>query len=307
MIAPALGTVQLGVPYGNKSNQPLMSAAEAGEILGFAAANAVAFFDTAAGYGESEARIGAFLRTGRYPVQVSTKIPPVSREQWSDRAAYRKFVTATLAESRRRLGVEAFDLLQFHQCDLDFIQSPAVHAVFHELLEAQVCRRLGISVYETEQAVACLDVPALSAVQIPVNLIDRRFVTPALLREYEQRSFTVIARSVFWQGSLVEGAPVPVVKKAPLLGELKAMILKCLGNEVAMPMEHVALRYVFGNLKNHITYGLLGTDSIGTLKANLAFIAKDSSELPAMLLAKLAPVAAFAEENDLLNPANWNK
>ena len=55
-----LGTVQLGLPYGvaNKKGKPDREAAM--EILKTACQNGMDSFDTAAGYGESEAIIGEF-------------------------------------------------------------------------------------------------------------------------------------------------------------------------------------------------------------------------------------------------------
>jgi aryl-alcohol dehydrogenase-like predicted oxidoreductase len=66
-----LGTVQLGLPYGNKSNSDLMPESGAFSILSFAVERGIDFYDTAIAYGESESRIGSFKFRNKYPAEIS--------------------------------------------------------------------------------------------------------------------------------------------------------------------------------------------------------------------------------------------
>src|SRR5690348_4569556 len=95
-----LGTVQLGVAYGaaNVTGQP--SAAEANRILAAAWDGGITCLDTAAEYGEAEARIGAWMATSGHRPIVISKLPRIP-----DGANPALFVRQHVDRSARSLGV----------------------------------------------------------------------------------------------------------------------------------------------------------------------------------------------------------
>src|SRR5262245_7930224 len=98
-----LGTVQLGMPYGvaNRTGQPDEGAAFG--ILALALELGVRSFDTAAAYGEAEARLGAFFRVHGRPddVVVTSKLPALGEGERDVGDAVRRAAEASLAKLGR--------------------------------------------------------------------------------------------------------------------------------------------------------------------------------------------------------------
>ena len=100
----ALGTVQLGLPYGNKAQLGVMPEKDAFSILDEAVASGITFYDTAISYGLSEERIGKFHLSAKSPDSlISTKIPQASPDLWQDEKTYWSWISNHLNESKARL------------------------------------------------------------------------------------------------------------------------------------------------------------------------------------------------------------
>src|SRR3954469_25760364 len=87
----ALGTVQLGVPYGRGRHRALMPVAEAEAILDAAWDAGIRAFDTAEAYGEAAGRLARWLTARGYSslAHVVTKVQPTAID--TARAALQRF------------------------------------------------------------------------------------------------------------------------------------------------------------------------------------------------------------------------
>lgn len=298
-----LGTVQLGMPYGNKAHHGLMPLSEAFSILDVAKATGISFLDTAIGYGESESRIGEYLRIRNAEFEISTKIPVVPKDIWSEGEVYKRFLQDSLSSSLTKLGVNSIELLQFHQCDEEFLESRSVHMAMEVLLDSGMCKSIGISVYTPQQAAISSKMSFVSALQIPVNLLDVRFLSQELLDLYTKRDMTLIARSIFLQGVLHSSADLPNVLKRRQLASIRSELVDWAGGQ---PLEVLGLRFVFGNLREILDFALIGVDSAASLQQNLDILQQKVEDLPLDSLSELASIRKTAEAAGLLNPGQWN-
>lgn len=300
-----LGTVQLGLPYGNAAGSPLMPKDQSFLILETALAGGIRFFDTAIAYGESETRIGAFDLVKKCPqANISTKFPPVSSDIWRDEAVYWEWLLGQLEGSKQRLNINKHGLLQFHQCDIEFLSSLSVQRSMQRLLSEKYCSKIGISVYTPEQAYAALAIPEVSSLQVPVNLIDRRFLEVKFLTEVKKRRVSLIGRSIFLQGVLIEGAQFPPVKQVEALKRLRLMTAKAV--ESVGGLQNAAFRFVCGNFKGNIQTLLIGVDSPSSLMQNLTLFEKSTEPIPERVVEALDEARVFAEDRNLLHPGHWN-
>jgi aryl-alcohol dehydrogenase-like predicted oxidoreductase len=299
-----LGTVQLGVPYGNNASGSLMPVDEAYRILNFAIAAGIRFFDTAQAYGDSESRLGSFDLMRKSPkAEVSTKLPRVERDIWSDKDRYLKFVREACLSSCSKLGVKKLGLLQFHQCDEEFLTSATVQSVMNDMIAEGLCESIGISVYEPAQGLAALEIKAVSALQVPANVIDTRFLAPSLLSKYKHRRTRVLVRSIFMQGVLLSGVALPPVRKKNDLNQLRQLFLESLNGAEAI---HACFKFVLTQGPRVIDTAIIGVDSLESLKANIQ-AAREALEMPEVLdREKLEDARQFALQHNLLNPALWN-
>jgi len=205
-----LGTAQLGMPYGIANRAGCPSEEEAQSMLGFALANGIDQFDTARAYGIAERRIGVALAQCTRPARIYTKLAPLTdvADDATDREVVHA-VEASVMRSCHALRRSRLDVLLFHRAaDLTRWRGAALaHAA--ALQEEGVVGELGASVYDPEEAIRCAADPRLKHVQIPFNLLDRRWAGAAFRQAIDRRpDLRVHARSVFLQGLLISDANI---------------------------------------------------------------------------------------------------
>lgn len=302
-ISLGLGTVQLGVPYGNKSHAPVMKKEEAFAILKKAVDYDVHFYDTAITYGESEARLGEFFSKQTRSFDLSTKIPRATESIWKTESTFFEFISMNLEQSRARLGITKHNLVQFHQCDLPFLTSKSVQNCFSRMLENQICEKIGVSIYDEAQAAAALSIPAVSALQVPCNLVDTRFAQPAMLKLFEEKNTLIILRSVVMQGLLIDSAELPLCRRVDELRELKNMFFD-ISKGVGQTLESLAFGFVFQNCKSLFDVALIGVDSVSALDANFKLI-QTSTPVEEDVLKQFSNAFEHMKTCNLLNPSAW--
>lgn len=297
-----LGTVQLGLPYGPNAERGLMPPSEAHSILNLAVQSGIRFFDTAIQYGESERRLGGFDFSKGEGIEISSKIPSVSKEIYSNPSKYKEYVFLEVKQSLQRLKLPAFSLLQFHQCDEDFLESPAFAGVVKELIEQGVARSVGVSVYTPDEALCALDVKGVSALQVPVNLLDRRFISEPVFSQI--RHARLIGRSIFLQGLLLEKSPLPQGKLRGDLERVKAEAI-VLSRNANCSLEGAALSFIFQEVEG-LSQAIIGVDSSEMLKHNLEVFKKLPKE--SLNIGNVfAELAEEATQKGLVDPRNWQK
>jgi len=192
----ALGTAQLGMPYGvaNRSGQP--DAAAAAEIVRAAWQAGVRFFDTAQAYGNSEQVLGQALRAADATATacVVTKLHPQTRFDDPDS------VRTAAQGSRVRLGVPAlWALFLHHEQSLDQWES-LLHQPLRRLVDERSVVHLGVSVYSPDRAFQALETRDLTAVQVAANVFDRRLLRRNFFAQAAEAGRTIFVRSVYLQG-----------------------------------------------------------------------------------------------------------
>ena len=268
----ALGTAQFGLAYGlnNEAGQP--GAAAVAEVLAAARAAGLTLLDTAAAYGNSEARLGELIGADA-DFELITKLPA------GPPAEVARHLAAALTRLRRaRLyGVlfHAFGPLQ---------AEPAAWAALVAARASGQVARIGVSLYHPPEAEWLLaqgwDV---DLVQVPYNVLDQRFA--AVLPRLAARGVAVHGRSAFLQGLLLrEPAALPPFFRplAPKLTRLRALVA-----EAGVPLPAALLLFAAG--APGVARAVIGVDSVANLRENLAaaaFLAQAESLRPA--LAELA-------------------
>lgn len=306
MTGLGLGCVQLGLPYGNAANQPLMPEQEAHRILTVAAERGIRFFDTAAAYGESEQRIGSSGILADYSqLEVSTKIPQTTKDVWTSENTFNQYLDKIIEASLKHFNTSHLELLQFHQHEIEFLENRSVQNSMRRLLEENRCRRIGISVYAPEEASICCELGHVSSVQVPVNLLDRRFFSPELREKYQSHRMFVIGRSLLLQGVLADNAQLPDVARGAQLKILREELRRKLAGR---PMLRSAIAFAKWGLADCLNIALMGADRLKSLEMNIdAWQVSAKSEYEELATLDLTDVISFATERELLNPSTWNR
>ena len=194
----SLGTVQLGMDYGihNANGKPSLETSF--RILDAAMAAGINTLDTAAGYGNSEEVIGAWLKT--VPAEnrpfIVTKAAKLDH---SSLDALRADLKERVKTSRERLGLSQLPLLMLHNCEDYLCDKENVKLVFEELKASGDILYSGISAYSNHDY-GELAASGFDAVQIPVNIFDWGQIENGGLQKLKDSGMMIFVRSVYLQG-----------------------------------------------------------------------------------------------------------
>lgn len=199
-----LGTVQLGVEYGAANATGLPSPEAARAVLDTARRQGLTHLDTARAYGESEKRIGASLARGLGEhLGVVTKVAPLDDVAADGAAAHgRDAVTASVQTSLRNLQTSSVSALLLHRA-ADWTR-PGVRDALVAQRSSGVAKLVGASLSTPAELLSLLDDPECGYVQLPFNLLDRRWLDDEVQAALAARPDVVVtARSAYLQGLLV--------------------------------------------------------------------------------------------------------
>jgi len=299
----ALGTVQLGLPYGiaNSTGQPGQD--QANQILQLAVNSGITVFDTAAAYGTSETVIGKFLSNQTIPdIYLQTKIPPLDHlDMDCDTAQIKDAITLTLYRSLYRLQVRSIACLMFHRwADCKKADGYALK-VLREFQSAGMISKIGVSVSSPQEALEVLNKKEIQRIQIPVNIFDYRWKDSGFLEQLEKRpDIHVQARS-----SLLQGVFTLPAHKWPILDKSEAetsveFLKSSLG---AYNRESVAdLCYAYLRGLDWIDSIVVGAETPEQLQENVRLFKK-----PALDANAINSIVCPQLDIRFLDPANWPK
>lgn len=181
-----LGTAQLRQRYGAITAQPCDPGHDtAARLLQLAADIGVNAIDTAPAYGDAEESIGL----SGVALPVHTKLAPgVDPER-------------SICESLSRLRRNRVDIAYLH--DPTVVLNPASQTLLEaSALVGGAIHRLGASVYELGEFDAAAADDRVSAIQVPMSVLDRR-VNAERLEQAAATGTAVYARSILLQGVLI--------------------------------------------------------------------------------------------------------
>ena len=216
-----LGTVQLGLPYGLGAARPLIDADEASAVLDTASAAGIRWLDTAAAYGHSESRIGAWHSRASESFRLVSKLALAANSTDGECV---KVVASLIDQSLSHLGCKRIDIYLAHRAT-DLLRPP-VAAAFRYAKDSGKIGRFGVSVYSTDDARLALQVPGIGAMQIPVSAVAQDFIHSGIIEQAAERDVAVFARSVFLQGALLldpDRLPAHLAQLAPVNLRLRAI------------------------------------------------------------------------------------
>lgn len=166
-----LGCWQLGGDFGPVSDD------RAQAILHAACAEGIRFWDTADVYGggQSESRIGEYLRSSEARPFVATKVGR-SPEMYPD-AYTKQSIRKSIEESARRLNVDCIDLVQLHCVPRDILRAGDIFGWMEDLQSEGRIRFFGASVETVEEAQIAAQSPHLVSLQVIFNIFRQNAIS----------------------------------------------------------------------------------------------------------------------------------
>ena len=257
-----LGTVQFGLKYGISNTCGQTSFPEVCRILEMAYEHGIMTLDTAAAYGESESVLGKALQRTRLNsrMNVVSKVTPLPEDL--NEAQAEDLIRSSLKNSLENLRMDSIHTLLFHR-ERDWKYA----SVLEKIRQEGVIRFCGCSM----DGAVPQNSEKLQAVQVPGNLLDRRFFP--FMRERKAEGGTpchVYVRSVYLQGLLL-------MKEEQFPDFLRELLpyrrkLANLAAEGGMTLAELCVRYLcsFPEIDGVLT----GVETAEQLKMNLQLAEK---------------------------------
>lgn len=287
-----LGTAQFGLDYGISNPGGRVATPEARRILALAERSGVRTIDTAAAYGDAEARLGRYLAAD-HPFSLVTKLPRLPDGVTG--AGVSDWVREAVARSLRRLRTELIHGLLVHS--VADLLGPLGEPLWLALLEARRdgwVDRIGASVYSGEEIDRLMERYPLELVQVPVSVLDQRLVRSGHLARLGAASVEVHARSIFLQGLLLMD---PDELADPYFDPARATIraFRAAARAVGHTPLEAAVAYAVS--VPDVSVAVVGVTGEGQLAEVLA------AATPSLPLDWFAPFAA--EDVNVLDPSRW--
>lgn len=292
-----LGTVQFGLNYGiaNTLGKPAYETSR--DIVKCAVEGGVDCLDTAAAYGDSEEVIGMILDELdiREKITVVTKVRALPHDLPAKDIPAR--VQSDIQNSLRQLKVEVLPAVLLHR-EADFDRA------FEYLEDA---RQKGQILAAGLSGGSFVDITTrtvksgrLQALQVPVNLYDRRFRRPdGVIKSTATQDIPVFARSAYLQGLAV--MPIERVAANPYFAEFLPVRRKIdeTAAQAGMTLCELAMRYVLS--LDGITRLLVGVDSLAQMQENLDIASR--GPLPQDVLKAIDDIIPELPES-IINPGH---
>ncbi len=191
-----IGSAQFGLDYGISNNQGRVARHEVKKILELAEKNNINEIDTAINYGSSQSIIGSINSS----IKVSSKLPLIDLKP----ETIEKNLVEITIDSLNTLKRSYLKTLYLHNPDQLFeLHGNLLYENLQKLKLDGLIKAIGISVYDPTQLNNLIKNFDFDVVQIPYNLIDRRFATNSLLDRLVQKNIEINCRSIFLQGLLL--------------------------------------------------------------------------------------------------------
>lgn len=283
----ALGTVQFGLDYGVANQGGRVTAEEGQKILSEAWRAGVDTLDTAISYGDSEATLGA-IGVGNW--RVVTKLPRMP-DCTNDVDGW---VEDQIAGSLGRLGIAQLDGLLLHY-PAQVLEGAGrrLPGALQKSKARGLVKKIGVSIYSPDELPVLLDALDMSLIQLPLNILDRRFIDSGWLSRISQASVEVHVRSIFLQGLLLlaeSTRPGKFDRWQPLWTEWESWL-----RERELSALEACLNFVLN--EKSVSKIVIGVDGVNQIRQILS--------LPDRNLPKPPDFLGLYDEK-LINPSNWS-
>ena len=255
----ALGTAQFGMNYGLSNTHGKTDKYEVSKIIQYAYDYGISFIDTASSYGDSEKILGEVITN--YYCKLVTKTPHFS-DSYIDNLHVVK-LKESFHQSLFNLKQKDIYGLLLHSCD-DLLK-PGGGLLLQEMEDLKsigVVKKIGVSLYNSEQIDIVLSKFNIDLVQLPINIFDQQLLTGGWLEKLKDFDVEIHARSAFLQGLLLMTNDLVPPYFFPIKKNLEAFYKSA--KELSLSQLELALGYVMG--VSEIDQVVVGVNTVEQLK-----------------------------------------
>lgn len=280
----ALGTVQLGIPYGINNTTGKPDNSEAFKILQEAYVNGITLLDSAEAYGDSLKVISTYMRENK-----DQSFNIISKFIGNDSS-----VEQNVRKSIAELGLGHFYAYMYHRFS-DY-SSAKYRTELTKLRKEGVIQRIGVSLYSSEELETAIQDEEITLVQIPLNPFDCSAEKKRLLALAKKAGKEIHVRSIFLQGLFFKNPDYLSGNMIPLKPALKQF--HQIAHHHRLTIMEACLNFALH--QSTIDYVLVGVERAEQLKQNLSAV-KDMFSQDIINAFESIKIV----DTSLLNPSNW--
>jgi len=204
-------------------------------------------------------------------------------------------ISEQLLDSLTGLAVSSIDTYFYHSFE-DYINNPGILVELNELRKKNYFKKIGVSIYNNDEMLNCINNDLIDVIQLPFNLFDNHNHRGELIREAKKNNKEIHIRSVFLQGLFFmnpANLSLNLTPLAPYLAEIQRIAM-----ELDISIAELALAYV--KKEPYIDRIIIGVDSAKQLENNFLASVFEMNDYTYNLINRLV-----VNETMLLNPQNW--
>lgn len=255
-----LGTVQFGMNYGVYNTQK-KDADYCVKCLDYATQNGISAIDTAAAYGTAEEVVGAFLEKktiSRDKIWISTKFLPNILDN-CEQKDYRYVIKQNLEKSLKTLHIDYVDTYFLHSSRYAFRED--ILEALSYVQKDGLARKIGVSVYYPEEALACYKSSYVDYIQAPYSIFDHRMEQEGIFEKNNMGNCSVDVRTAFIKGLIrlgIDEIPEYLSKAKPILKQLDVICEKTGYSRIDLAIGYIKRQK---NIK-HLVFGIRNLEQL---------------------------------------------
>lgn len=284
-----LGSAQWGSVYGvSNLEKNQVNSDEISNILSYSRSIDLKLIDTAPTYGNVEKILS---KQNLNHFNIITKTPKLSKEEINKNNL--ELINSTLNNSLNLLQQKSFYAILVHNSlDLLLDGGRYISDILNKLKQRGLVKKIGVSVYNSENLIKICEILDPDIVQLPINVLDQRFIIDGSLKFLKKNKIEIHARSIYLQGLLLMDSHLLNPYFYSWRNTLNRWHQEC-KNQNFTPLD-AALDYVI-KIKE-IDYCILGIQNEYQLKEIISSL-KNNTNFDASNLA--------SSDNNFINPSNW--
>ena len=282
-----IGTANFNQNYG-LINSKIKNFHEANRILNYCRKKNIKYLDTAFSYNLSKKFINS-LNFNDLNIITKIKLPKKNKK---------KFIEDLEKKLMRELKFYKADkfyaLLLHNSKDLKSKYGNELLKKIIHLKKIGLVNKLGVSIYDTNELNLIFRKFTPNIIQLPINIIDRRFLEKKIILKLRKMKIQIQARSIFLQGILTKNPEtLKSLKKNKRLYEIISSLCNwCIKKN--LNLKEACLLFV--KEQKSINFLTIGVESLEELKQNLSSLSKN----------KNFDLSRFASENKkIIDPRKW--
>ena len=281
-----LGTAQFGMDYGISNKNGEISFKQIIKILNYLKKNKINYLETANSYSTSERKIGKYYLKFKKKFKIITKFS--IRNNLNINHQYQKSVF--------HLGYKPEII--FAHTGKDYLNKNFRLKLF-QLKKKYKIKKIGVSIYSPSEFYKILKVEKPDIIQVPCNILDKRFLDKKILTIAKRNKIQIHARSIFLQGLFF-------MKKNEIIKRFKNTKktfnkLEVICNKENISLGELALLWI--NKKKEIKRFIIGIDNYNQIINNIKILR--NKKIKNLSINEVDKINIY--NNKIIKPYLWKK